>query len=62
MNDLIADKSKIAVPVPTPETAEFWTGTKISELRLQCCDECQHVYSRRDLFVLLAPVGRYQPS
>jgi uncharacterized OB-fold protein len=44
MNDLIADKSKIAVPVPTPETAEFWAGTKISELRLQCCDECQHVY------------------
>ncbi|MEJ6592025.1 MAG: zinc ribbon domain-containing protein, partial [SAR86 cluster bacterium] len=44
MVDLIADKTKIPVPVPTPETAHFWQGTQVGELRLQRCDDCQHVY------------------
>ena len=44
MVDLIADKTKIPVPVPTPETAHFWHGTQAGELRLQRCDDCQHVY------------------
>ena len=44
MVDLIADKTKIPVPVPTPETAHCWQGTQAGELRLQRCDDCQHVY------------------
>ncbi len=44
MVDLIADKTKIPVPVPTPETAHFWQGAQAGELRLQRCDDCQHVY------------------
>jgi uncharacterized OB-fold protein len=44
MVDMIADKTKIPVPVPTPETAHFWQGTQVGELRLQRCDDCQHVY------------------
>lgn len=38
------DKSKIPLPIPTPETAHFWAGTKTGELRLQKCDECAHTY------------------
>jgi uncharacterized OB-fold protein len=33
-----------ARPIPTPETREFWDGTKAHELRLQRCDACAHVY------------------
>jgi uncharacterized OB-fold protein len=32
------------LPRPTPETAHFWEGTRAGELRLQRCDDCQHVY------------------
>jgi uncharacterized protein len=32
------------VPIPTPETKPFWQGTRASELRLQRCDACAHVY------------------
>lgn len=32
------------IPVPTPETAHFWEGTRTGELRLQRCDDCDHVY------------------
>lgn len=32
------------LPKPTPETAHFWEGTKVGELRLQQCDDCNHVY------------------
>ncbi|MCC6917872.1 MAG: OB-fold domain-containing protein [Alphaproteobacteria bacterium] len=35
---------KRRAPVPTPETAEFWAGTKKGELRLQRCTACAHVY------------------
>ncbi len=38
------DKSKIPLPIPTPETAHFWEGAKTGELRLQKCDECAHIY------------------
>lgn len=31
------------LPQPTPETQEFWDGTKAGELRLQRCDACSHV-------------------
>ena len=40
----MADKSKLPVPKPTPETQHFWDGTKAGELRLQRCDDCTHVY------------------
>jgi len=33
------------LPEPTPETAWFWEGTRLGELRLQRCDQCgQHVF------------------
>ncbi|HEX7035035.1 MAG TPA: OB-fold domain-containing protein [Pseudomonadales bacterium] len=32
------------LPKPTPETAHFWEGTRVGELRLQRCDDCAHVY------------------
>ena len=38
------DQSKRPVPKPTPETAHFWEGTRQGELRLQRCDDCDHVY------------------
>jgi uncharacterized protein len=40
----MADKSKIPVPKPTPETQHFWNGTQIGELRLQRCEDCSQVY------------------
>ena len=33
-----------ARPKPTPETQEFWEGTRQGELRLQRCQACQHTY------------------
>lgn len=39
----LADYGK-ALPQPTPETQEFWDGTKAGELRLQRCNECSNVY------------------
>ena len=44
MVNLMADKAKIPVPEPTPETAHFWAGTQVGELRLQRCDDCEQVY------------------
>ncbi len=32
------------LPVPTPETAHFWEGTRLGELRLQTCRACDHTY------------------
>lgn len=40
----MADKSRIPLPVPTPETQHFWDGTRDGELRLQRCDACAEVY------------------
>jgi uncharacterized OB-fold protein len=40
----MADKSKIPVPIPTPETVHFWEGAKNGELLLQKCDDCAHTY------------------
>ena len=40
----MADPSKRALPKATPETAHFWEGTRVGELRLQRCDGCAHVY------------------
>jgi uncharacterized protein len=37
-------KASRPVPRPTPETQHFWDGTRAGELRLQRCDDCQHVY------------------
>ena len=31
------------IPQPTPETAPFWEGCAIAELRLQHCRNCGHV-------------------
>ncbi|MCB1645757.1 MAG: Zn-ribbon domain-containing OB-fold protein [Pseudomonadales bacterium] len=40
----MADKSKIPLPQPTPETQHFWDGAKAGELRLQQCNDCSAVY------------------
>ena len=32
------------LPVATPETAHFWEGTRVGELRLQRCAACEHAY------------------
>jgi uncharacterized OB-fold protein len=40
----MVDKSKLPVPVATPETAHFWEGTKKHELRLQRCQSCDVTY------------------
>lgn len=32
------------LPVPTPETAHFWEGTRAGELRLQRCAACERAY------------------
>ena len=40
----MADKSRIPVPKPTPETQHFWDGTQEGELRLQRCDDCSEIY------------------
>ena len=32
------------LPRPTPETQHFWDGTRVGELRLQRCVDCQHTY------------------
>lgn len=37
-------KSERARPKPTPETAHFWEGTRLGELRLQRCNSCGHTY------------------
>ena len=37
-------KAEKAAPKPTPETAHYWEGTKIGELRLQRCNGCGHAY------------------
>lgn len=38
------DHSKLPLPKATPETDHFWEGTKVGELRLQKCNECEQVY------------------
>jgi uncharacterized protein len=37
-------KMQRPLPKPTPETQHFWDGTQAGELRLQRCDDCNHVY------------------
>ena len=42
-----ADEARVAskaVPIPTPETAHFWEGTKLGELRIQRCRPCGDAY------------------
>ncbi len=38
------DRSKVSVPIPTPETAHYWEGTREGELRLQRCRACDDFY------------------
>ncbi|MEZ5549670.1 MAG: OB-fold domain-containing protein [Pseudomonadales bacterium] len=40
----MADRSKIPVPKPTPETEHFWEGARLGELRMQRCTACTEVY------------------
>ena len=40
----MADRSKLPLPVPTPETQHFWDGTRDGKLLLQKCDDCGSVY------------------
>jgi uncharacterized OB-fold protein len=40
----VADKSKIPVPKPTPETEHFWAGAREGLLKLQRCTDCGNVY------------------
>lgn len=37
-------KQPRSLPRPSPETLDFWNGTRIGELRLQKCNECTEVY------------------
>ena len=32
------------LPHPTPETQDFWDGTKAGELRLQRCNDCKQAF------------------
>jgi len=41
---MIMSKPARPLPQPTPETQHFWDGTRAGELRLQRCEECDHVY------------------
>lgn len=38
------DKTKRALPRPTPETAHFWEGTQTGQLLLQSCSSCENIY------------------
>ena len=38
------DFTQVPVPIPTPETEHFWAGTRVGELRLQKCKDCQSSY------------------
>lgn len=40
----MADKSKVPLPRPTPETQHFWEGTRQGKLLLQKCDACNTTY------------------
>ncbi|MEM7078580.1 MAG: zinc ribbon domain-containing protein [Pseudomonadota bacterium] len=40
----MSDKPRRPLPHPTPETQHFWEGCRTGELRLQRCDDCDHVY------------------
>ena len=40
----MADRSKIPVPIPTPETEHFWAGAREGRLKLQRCVDCSGVY------------------
>ncbi len=40
----MADRSKVPVPQPTPETQHFWDGAKAGELRVQRCKSCGTTY------------------
>ena len=40
----MADAASRRLPVPTPETAHFWEGTRAGELRLQRCGMCGGAY------------------
>ena len=39
----MSDPSRF-IPVPTPETAHFWEGARLGELRLQRCTACGEAY------------------
>lgn len=40
----MSETTKRPVPIPTPETAHFWDGTKSGQLLLQRCSSCEQVY------------------
>lgn len=40
----MADRSKLPIPTPTPETEHFWAGAREGELRLQRCPACETTY------------------
>ena len=40
----MADRSKVPVPKPTPETEHFWAGAREGQLKLQRCNDCGTVY------------------
>ncbi len=33
-----------ALADPTPETREFWDGTRQHQLRISCCDDCSQTF------------------
>ena len=40
----MADDVQRKLPRPTPETAHYWDGTQVGELRLQKCHSCNESY------------------
>ena len=44
MNATTAMNAGRPLPVPTPDTAHFWEGTRLGELRLQTCRDCSRIY------------------
>lgn len=40
----MADDVQRKLPRPTPETAHYWDGTQVGELRLQKCNSCNESY------------------
>lgn len=37
-------KGERFIPIPTPETAHFWSGAREGKLVLQQCRACNHIY------------------
>ena len=60
MFDIFADKTKIPLPVETPETAHFWAAQRPGSCACSGVMTVSRCISRLDPFVLPAPAGQCQ--